>query len=167
MRTPGPYYAAIALFCAVCLVIGFAGATDQGGKEKIPYPKNWTGKDGDAAGHPFSAEMMIARLEQRGIDVTEVKAALENGDTEAVKEWHAKQPKPAGNQDKGAPDFADIIARLERRGIDVTEVKAALENGDTDTVKEWLDAQRSERQPGAGFPPREGRPLHRIGETDE
>lgn len=162
MRTPGPYYAAIALFCAVCLLIGFAGATDQSGKEKIPCPKNWTGKAGDTAGHPVSAEMMIARLEQEGIDVTEVKAALENGDTDAVKEWLAMQGRPGRDAMNGTPDFAALIARLEQEGIDVTEVKAALENGDTDAVKEWLDAQRSERQPGAGFPPREGRPGHRT-----
>lgn len=217
MRTPGTYYAAIALFCAICLVISFAGATDQSGKEKIPYPKNWTGKDGDSAGHPISADMMIANLEKRGIDVTEVRAALENGDIDAVKEWLAKQGRPGRDQVKGTPnfsahiarlepsgidvsevraaleigdtdavkewlakqgrpnrvamngtpDFAALITRLEQRGIDVTDVKAALENGDTGAVKEWLDAQRSERQPGAGFPPREGKPEHRIGETDE
>lgn len=87
MRTPGHYYAALAAFCAVCLIIGFAGATDQTGGEKIPCPKNWTKKAGDRANHPFSAPQRIARLEQNGADLTEVKAALEAGDTSAVKEW--------------------------------------------------------------------------------
>ena len=168
MKTPGQYYAAVALFCAVCLVIGFAGATDQGGKEKIPCPKNWTKMAGESAGQPFSAEQMIARLEEKGIDVTEVKAALANGDTDAVKEWFATQGRPDRGAMNGTPDFAALIAHLEEKGIDVTEVKAALANGDTDAVKEWLDAQRSGGRPGAGCPSsREGKQGHRAGETGQ
>ena len=106
MKTPGPYYAAVALFCAVCLVIGFAGATDQGGKEKIPCPKNWTKKTGDTIGQPFSAGQMIARLEEKGIDVTEVKAALANGDTDAVKEWLDAQ-RSEGRPGTGCPSFRE------------------------------------------------------------
>ncbi len=153
MRTPRTYYAAIAAFCAVCLVIGFAGATDQSAPEKIPYPKNWTGKAGDKIGQPFSAEQMILHLEENGIDVTEVKAALANGDTDAVKEWFAKQGRPDRNPDKETPDFAAHIARFEENGIDVTEVKAALANGDTDAVKEWFAKQgRPDRNPDKGTP---------------
>ena len=168
MKTPGPYYAAVALFCAFCLVIGFAGAADQGGKEKIPCPKNWTNKDGERAGQPFSAEEMITRLEEKGIDVTEVKAALANGNTDAVKKWFATQGRPDRGAMNGTPDFAALITRLEEKGIDVTEVKAALANGDTDAVKEWFDAQRSEGRSGAGCPLfREGKQGHRAGETGQ
>jgi hypothetical protein len=167
MKTPGPYYAAVALFCAVCLVIGFAGATDQSGNEKIPCPKNWTGKAGDTNGQPFSPEQMITRLEAKGIDVTEVKAALANGDTDAVKAWLANQGRPDRNLDKGTPDVAALITRLEAKGIDVTGVKAALANGDTDAVKAWFDARRGEGRYSAGFPTYQGRPGHRAGETGQ
>lgn len=157
MRTPGTYYAAIAAFCAVCLVIGFAGATDQGGPEKIPCPKNWTGKAGDKTGQPFSTEQRIARLEGKGIDVTEVKAALEAGDSAAVKTWFARQGRPGGDTIKRVPDVSMLIDRLEQEGVDVTEVKTAIEKGDRDAVKAWLDAHRGEGRPGDGSQFREGK----------
>ncbi|HII98324.1 MAG TPA: hypothetical protein HA272_03460 [Methanoregula sp.] len=111
---------------------------------------------------------LIARLEEKGIDVTEVKAALANGDTDAVKEWFATQGRPDRGAMNGTPDFTALITRLEEKGIDVTEVKAALANGDTDAVKEWLDAQRSEGRPGTGCPSfREGKQGHRAKETGQ
>jgi nucleoside diphosphate kinase len=165
METPGPYYAALAAFCAVCLVIGFAGAADQEDIEKIPCPKNWTGKDSDRAGHPPSADQMIARIEERGIDVTEVKAALQAGDDDAVKAWFANHGRPDKDENKRIPDVAAIIERFEQKGVNVTEVKNTLANGDTDAVKAWFASHRGEGGNGAGFPPLEGRPRHRAGEN--
>lgn len=93
---------------------------------------------------------IISHLEEKGVDVTEVKATLQDGDTEAVKAWlgsyfQANRPeKPAGNGHP-VPDLTDIarveemITRLEARGVDVTEVKTALQNGDTASVKLWFE----------------------------
>ena len=169
MRTPRTYYAAIAAFCAVCLVIGFAGATDQSGPENIPCLKNWTGKAGDKTGQPFSAEQLITRLEGKGIDVTEVKAALEAGDSAAVKTWFARQGRPDGDKIRRVPDLSLLIDRLDQEGVDVTEVKTALENGDTNAVKAWLDAHLGEGRPGDGSQFREGKQGERTeisGECD-
>ena len=79
MKTPGIYIAAIATYCVFALVIGTASAaaiTQQGSGNNIR----------DTAGL-FGPEKMIERLEQQGVDVTEAKTALQNGDTTAVKEW--------------------------------------------------------------------------------
>jgi hypothetical protein len=79
MKTPGIYIGAFAVCCIVALVIGTASAaamTQQGSCNNFR----------DTAGL-FGPQKMIERLEQRGVDVTEAKTALQNGDTTAVKEW--------------------------------------------------------------------------------
>ena len=82
MKTPGIYYGAIAAFCVISILVGFAGAADTA----VPV-KNGAGIHGFGHGQPPSMEAMIDHLEQQGVDVTEVKTALQNGDNEAVKTW--------------------------------------------------------------------------------
>ena len=125
------------------------------------------GMAGDGQCQRPSPEDVISHLEEKGVDVTEVKTALQIGDNEAVKAWlgnyfQAHRPeKPAGTGHP-VPDFTDttrvqeMIARLEGRGVDVTEVKAALQNGDTAAVKLWFEDffpnHRPELDPGATHP---------------
>jgi Zn-dependent M32 family carboxypeptidase len=95
---------------------------------------------------PTQQEKIIARLEEEGVDVSEVRTLLQNGDTEAVRAWlKAHKPEiPAGSA-RSPPDLSDatrqerIITRLEQQGVDVTEVKSGLQNGDTTAVKAWLE----------------------------
>ncbi|MCX6681361.1 MAG: hypothetical protein NTY71_00015 [Methanoregula sp.] len=88
-------------------------------------------------------EAIITRLEQHGVDVSEAKTALQNGDTGAVKAWleaYRQTQKNTMAQGNGHFGPEKIIDRLEQQGVDVPEVKAALRNHDTAPVKAWLDA---------------------------
>jgi len=76
------YYGVFAALCIVGLAVGLAGATDL-----TNAVKGCTGMHGFGMGQPFSIEDRIAFLESKGIDVTEVRAALEKGDCDAVKAW--------------------------------------------------------------------------------
>ena len=78
MKTPGIYYGLIAAFCVLTLCIGMANATDL-----THSATNCTGRPGFGHGHPPSPNEMITHLEQQGVDVTQVKSALQNGDTAA------------------------------------------------------------------------------------
>jgi hypothetical protein len=137
MKTPTIYYMAIALLCALTLVIGMANAA------AIPQPTG-AGNLKNRAGQ-FAPDKIIGRLEQQGVDLTEVRTALQNGDTATVKAWlksyfEAHKGEMAGHRQ--SPDLQTIITHLEQKGVDVTEVKAALQNGDTGAVKAWLEAYR-------------------------
>jgi DNA-binding transcriptional MerR regulator len=94
---------------------------------------------------PPQQEKIIARLEEQGVDVTEVRNLLGSGNTEAVKEWleaYLRAHRPARTP---LPDLSDpvqeqrIIDRLEEHGVDVTEVETELQGGDTEAVKTWLE----------------------------
>jgi len=82
MKTPGIYYGVIAAFCVLTLCIGMVNAADM-----AQSATNCTGRHGFGHGHPPSPNEMITHLEQQGVDVTQVKTALQNGDTATVKTW--------------------------------------------------------------------------------
>jgi hypothetical protein len=82
MKTPVIYYGAIAAFCVLTLCIGMVNAA------YMTQPvTNWTGMPGPGHGHLPAPDEMITHLEKQGVDVTEVKTLLQNGDTAAVKAW--------------------------------------------------------------------------------
>ncbi len=138
MKTPGIYYGLIAAFCVLTLCIVMVNATD------VTQPAtNCIGMRGLGHGHLPTADEMITRLEQQGVDVTEVKTALQNGDTATVKAWfdtyrNAHKDQMMNSTSRPGPE--KIIERLEQQGVDVTEVKTALRNGDTSAVKAWFDS---------------------------
>ena len=140
MKTPGIYYGVIAAFCVLTLCIGIVTAADL-----TQSATNCTGRPGFGHGHPPSPNEMIPRLEQQGVDVTEVKTALQKGDAASVQAWHnnhrvAHKDEMAKSAGRFGPD--KVIGRLEKLGIDVTTVRNALQNSDLSAVKEWLDAYR-------------------------
>jgi NifU-like protein involved in Fe-S cluster formation len=168
MNTQGFVTGPLSVLCIVALVMGTASAAmitaadSTSGTDTAPVQK-----------HP-SPESIIDSLEQQGVDVTEVKTALQNGDTDAVKAWlEAHRPARPDGPARSPPDLTDatrqqeIITGLEEKGVDVTEVKADLQNGDTDAVKAWLEnyfqAHRPAAPDGAGSPPRSRR-YHQAGE---
>jgi hypothetical protein len=111
--------------------------------------------------HP-SPESIISSLEQQGVDVTEVKTALQDGDTEAVQAWlEAHRPERPEGACRSPPDLTDpvqeqkIIDRLEEQGVDVSEVETDLENGDTTAVQAWLESylHSHEGEMGSHHPP--------------
>jgi DNA-binding transcriptional MerR regulator len=150
MDTQGLVAGPLSVLCIIALVMGTASAAviTAADRSTGPFHK-----------HP-SPESLISFLEQQGVDVSEVKAALQDGDTEAVKAWlEAHRPTRPEGAGRSPPDLADparqqeIITRLEEKGVDVTEAKTALQNGDTDAVKAWLEAHRPEKPDGTGRAP--------------
>jgi DNA-binding transcriptional MerR regulator len=112
--------------------------------------------------NPTSQEKIITRLEERGVDVTEVKTLLQNGDTEAVTAWlEAHRPEGSG---RSPPDLSDpvqeqkIIDRLEEQGVDVSEVETDLQEGDTTAVQTWLESYLHSHEGEMGFHHHSGSP---------
>jgi DNA-binding transcriptional MerR regulator len=129
--------------------------------------------------NPTSQEKIITRLEERGVDVTEVKTLLQDGDSAAVQVWleayfQANRPERPDASGRSPPDLTDptkqqeIITRLEERGVDITEVKTLLQNGDTEAVTAWLEAHRPEGSgrspPDLSDPVQEQKIIDKIGE---
>jgi DNA-binding transcriptional MerR regulator len=96
-------------------------------------------------------EKFISRLDEQGVDVTDVKALLQKGDTDAVKAWleayfQSSRPAMPDGSLHSPPDLTnttqqqEIITRLEDRGVNVTEVKTELQASDTEAVKAWLES---------------------------
>ncbi|MGA2933920.1 MAG: hypothetical protein ABSD81_02045 [Methanomicrobiales archaeon] len=130
----------LSILCIIGLVMGTASAA------VITSTDTGTG----AAHHHLSPDAIISALEQKGVDVSGVKTALQNGDEAAVKAWlenYFQTHKPEIAQGSGRQRFdltnanqqQETITKLEERGVDVTEVKADLQKGDTAAVKAWLE----------------------------
>ena len=135
MKTPKIYYGILAVFCALILCSGIASAANL-----CSSATSTPAGTGAGQGHQFSPETIIAHLEQQGVDVTAVKAYLQNGDTNAAKTWfknyrtthQAEMAKGAGRPGFGLTNTTrqqQIITRLEHQGVDVTEQK--------DRAPEW------------------------------
>jgi DNA-binding transcriptional MerR regulator len=150
MNTQGFVAGPLSVLCIIALVMGTASAAVITAADSTASPVHK---------HP-SPESIINTLEQQGVDVTGVRTALQNGDTDAVKAWleahRTAKPEGAG---RSPPDMTDparqqeILTRLEERGVDVTGLKTAFQNGDTDAVKAWLEAHRPASPEGAGRSP--------------
>jgi len=82
MKTPRIIVWALIAYCVFVLVIGMARADAV-----IPPLMCGTGPEGTSSGHGPLPQAMIDRLEHQGVDVTEVKAASQKGDTGAVNAW--------------------------------------------------------------------------------
>jgi len=164
MKTPSYIYGAFAAFCVLTFVIGMVSAVDA-----TPYVSNSTGGNAFGHGTPPSTEMLISHLEQIGVDVTEVKTAFANGNTDAVTTWlenyRTTHPMEQCNGTmKGQLDLSNvtqqqqIITRLEQEGVDVTELKTLLQNGNTDAAQTWLDSYMQAHRPAIGMGMGNGKP---------
>ena len=96
-------------------------------------------------------QQIITRLEKDGVDVTELRADLQNGNTDAARAWlenYFQRHKPALEKGAGRPGVdltnatrhQQIISRLEKDGADVTGFKTNLLNDNIDAAKALLDA---------------------------
>ncbi len=79
MKTPKIIVGALVVYCIVVLLIGIVNAADL---TRPATADNFKSRAGQ-----FAPQKIIDRLEQQGVDVTEVKAALQNHDTASVKTW--------------------------------------------------------------------------------
>lgn len=89
MRTPALYYYGLAAFCVVSLFIGLAHATDL-----TPASTNITKINGFGLGYPHMPQLNLSCLEQQGVTMTDVKAALERNDIASIRAWRDVCPLP-------------------------------------------------------------------------
>jgi hypothetical protein len=147
MKTPIIYIGAFAVCCIVALVIGTASAaamTQQGNCTDLRHK----------AGQ-FGAEKVIEQLEHQGIDVTEVKTALQNRDTDTVKEWlQAYREAHPDERMKGPgmgpnPGEANgermllMLDNLKAQGYDVSAIRTAVESGSYETAHTLMQEFRA------------------------
>ena len=144
MDTQGFVVGPLSVLCIIALVMGTASAAVITATDSTNNPGAGT------LHHHLSPEAIVSSLEQKGVDVSGVQTALQNGDTAAVKAWlenYFRSRKPETAQGTGHQRFdlnnvtqqQETITRLEERGVDVTEVQADLQNGDSAAVKAWLE----------------------------
>jgi type IV pilus biogenesis protein CpaD/CtpE len=147
MKTPRIYIGALAVFCIAALVIGTTAAAAMTQKGSGNILKDTTGQ--------FGPEKMIERLEHQGVDVTEVKSALQNGDTQAVKEWlqsyrEAHQSEMVKRAGKGpmtgqanGERMLQILDNLTAQGYEVLALRTAVESGDYETAHTLMQEFRT------------------------
>ncbi len=158
MKTPKLYFGALALFCTFALVIGTAGAAAVSGPDSSCFGNK------TAHGGPVK---MLDRLEEQGIDVSAIRAAVESGNMDVVHtlmqqfmEAH-KDLLPARNAtERDGPGFGpgmmgNHLDQLEAKGYDVSAIRAAVASGDRETVRtlmqQFMETHKDELpRPGAG-----------------
>jgi hypothetical protein len=156
MDTQGFVAGPLSALCIVALVMGTASAA------VITVADGVSGSGtGPVHQHP-SPESIITTLEQRGVDVTEAKTALQNGDPDAVRAWleayfQAHRPGRPEGTGRSHPDLSDptreqqMVDRLEKEGVDVTGVEADLLNRNTTAVQVWLETYLPSHEGEMGF----------------
>ena len=133
----------LSVLCICALVMGTASAV------VISATDNTSNPDSPPAPYHLSPQAHIDSLGKKGVDVSEMKADVQGGDTAAPKarnENHlqtGRPEKPEGSVP--SPDLTnstqqqEIITKLEEKGVGVAEPQADLQNGDTGAVKIWLE----------------------------
>ena len=153
MKTPGYLYGAIAVLCVLTFVVGMVNATAA-----TPFASNCTSGNGFGPGYHPSPDMIITHLEQSGVNVTEVKTAIANGNPEAVTTWlknyrAANSPATMNVPIRHAKDLTNttrqqqFLSSLEQQEVDVTGLKTALQNGNINAAKTWLGTYMQSHKP--------------------
>jgi hypothetical protein len=165
MKTPRSYFGALGLCCVIVLFIGTAGAA------AVPGPDGSCFGNKTAHGGPVK---MLDRLEEQGIDVSAIRAAVESGNMDIVHtlmqqfmEAH-KDLLPARNATErngpglGSGMMENRLVQLEAKGYDVSAIRAAVESGDQAAVhmlmqqfveshKDLLPARNATERNGPGL----------------
>ena len=153
MDTQGFVAGPLSVLCIIALVVGTASAA------VITASDGTTGCNTGSVHQHQSPESIINSLAEKGVDVTEVKTALQNGDTETVKAWleahRPARPEGSGHAPRDLSNATcqqEIITRLEGEGVDVSSVETSLSNGDSAAVQTWLETYSKEHRPARSVP---------------
>jgi len=142
----------LSILCILGLVMGTASAAVLTATDSTTIPGTGT------VHHHLSPDAIVTSLEAKGVDVSGVKAALQSGDTAAVKAWlenYFQAHRPESAQGSGHQHFdltnatqqQEIVTKLGERGVDVTEVQADIQKGDNAAAKAWLETYFHTRRP--------------------
>jgi SOS response regulatory protein OraA/RecX len=102
------------------------------------------------------AQVALEKMQANGVDTTELEAALENGDREAVRAFlqeNRPADAPAMNEDRSAMNeerMQQMIQKMQANGVDTTALETALENGDREAVHTFMQENRP-ADAGTGF----------------
>ncbi len=117
------------------------------------------GADGGGPG----PEALLEKLEAQGYDLSEIRSAIESGDTETARELLRKfmeehrdelpTPPADGNRQM---HISGLLDRLEEQGYDVSAIRAAIESGDTETARTLLQQFMEEHRDELPAPPETG-----------
>jgi len=122
--------------------------------------------DGNSAGMGNNkGEMMtnhLDSLESQGYDITDIRAALDSGDSETARELmkafmeehkgELTPPEGAGERGNRAASgeagdrMSMHLDKLEEQGYDVSDIRAAFESGDNETARELMKAFMEEHR---------------------
>jgi len=117
---------------------------------------------GNNPGRGMGNAGMLDNLEEQGYDVTDIRTAFENGDTETGRtlmhqfmEAHHGEFAPPHDGDRPGMGGAGMLDNLEEQGYDVTDIRTAFEDGDTETGRTLMHQFMEEHQ-GEFAPPHDG-----------
>jgi len=100
----------------------------------------------------------LDRLEEQGYDVSSIRAAIENGDSETARTLVRQFMEEHGDEldfpvpPHGGNRMAATLDRLEEQGYDVSAIRAALENGDGETARTLMQQFMEEHGDELDFP---------------
>ena len=164
------------LFCLICCVVpALAGAESSAAQ---PVVKNQTSQPGAIppgnndvppkfGNDTAFQERMVKDLESRGIDTTELKAAIATGDKakinsvmEGLKDKMPQPPMMNGTSANNTAFEERMVKDLESQGVDTTELKAAIASGDQTKIRSVMDGLRDKmpRPSMNGTPGKEAAP---------
>ena len=110
---------------------------------------------------------MVKDLESRGVDTTDLKAAIASGDQAKIHSvmdgLKDKMPQPPVRNGTSANDTAfeeRMVKDLESQGVDTTELKAAIASGDQEKIRSVMEGLKDKmpRPSMNGTPGNEGKP---------
>ncbi|HWQ66969.1 MAG TPA: hypothetical protein VN372_08875 [Methanospirillum sp.] len=107
---------------------------------------------------------MLTTLEEKGIDTTELKQAMESGDKEKehaiLSQYKDLLPAREGAGSPGPQGFSDnLLTTLKEKGIDTTELEQAIQSGDKEKERSIMDQYRDLiPRPAQNGTPREQHP---------
>jgi DNA-binding transcriptional MerR regulator len=96
----------------------------------------------------------LDELQQKGYDISAIRTAIQNGDTETTKtlmeQFRTAHPDAfptrgtdtQNNEDRQAR-MLSFLDELQQKGYDISAIRAAIQNGDTETAKTLMEQFRT------------------------
>ncbi|MDI6876231.1 MAG: hypothetical protein QMC96_05605 [Methanomicrobiales archaeon] len=148
-----PHRIAFGIAAALCVAVFLAGPVSAVFEERSSSVR------GPVDGGRMTG--LLDRLEEKGYDVSAVRAAIENGDNETaralLREFLGTNELPMPpERDHSRMHASRLLERLEEQGFDVSAIRAAVESGDRETARTLLQQFLEEHKDALPGPSRQG-----------
>ena len=129
----------LAVLCVCAAMAAPMGAGDGMGQ------KGMMKDDGDRF------QIVITKLQENGVDTTELEAAIADGNREEVREFFKANCQADGSaRQQNAERMQQMITKMQANGVDTTVLEAAIADGDREAVHAFLQENRPADAPGDG-----------------